>query len=97
RLSDDHTLRGGLVMSVERTTSSVASDVFFLDAHGMQTSDIPSRIFDSSGKTGYLYGLYLQDEWKITDTLTLNFGGRFDIVNGYDNENQISPRVNLVW
>jgi outer membrane receptor protein involved in Fe transport len=41
--------------------------------------------------------MYLQDEWTISDSLTLNFGGRFDIVNAYTNENQISPRVNLVW
>jgi outer membrane receptor protein involved in Fe transport len=97
KLADDHTLRFGAFFSAERTISQVTSDVFPIDADGSQASDIPIRIYDQSGKTGYLYGLYLQDEWTISDTLTLNFGGRFDVVNAFTNENQISPRVNLVW
>ena len=97
KLSDDHTLRAGLFASAERTISQVTSDVFLTDPNGNQLTDQPSRIFDQNSKTGYLYGLYLQDEWAISDTLTLNFGGRFDIVNAYTDENQISPRVNLVW
>jgi outer membrane receptor protein involved in Fe transport len=97
KLTDDHTLRFGAFFSVERTISQVTSDVFPIDALGNQASDIPFRIYDQNGKTGYLYGLYLQDEWAISDKVTLNFGGRFDIVNAYTNENQISPRINLVW
>jgi outer membrane receptor protein involved in Fe transport len=97
KLSDDHTLRAGAFISAERTISQVTSDVFLTDALGDQTSNVPVRIYDQESKTGYLYGLYLQDEWAITDTLTVNFGGRFDIVNAYTNENQISPRINLVW
>jgi len=97
KLSDDHTLRAGMFISAERTISQVTSDVFLVDPDGNQLSDQPERIFDQNSKTGYLYGLYLQDEWAISDAVTLNFGGRFDIVNAYTNENQISPRVNLVW
>ena len=97
KLADDHTLRFGAFMSAERTISQVTSDVFALNADGGQLNDQPIRIFDQNSKTGYLYGLYLQDEWAINDQLTVNFGGRFDIVNAYTNENQISPRINLVW
>jgi outer membrane receptor protein involved in Fe transport len=97
KLSDDHTLRFGAFMSAERTISQVTSDVFALNADGGQLGDQPLRIYDQNSKTGYLYGLYLQDEWAINDQLTVNFGGRFDIVNAYTNENQISPRINLVW
>ncbi len=96
-LSDDHTLRGGVFVSAERTISQVTSSVFAVNGAGQQLSDQPFTIYDQESKTGYLYGLYLQDEWAITDQLTLNFGGRFDIVNAYTNENQISPRINLVW
>jgi outer membrane receptor protein involved in Fe transport len=97
KLGDSHTLRGGLFFSGERTISQVASDVFPVDDTGAQTTDIPLRIHDQNGKTGYLYGLYLQDEWAITDHLTLNFGTRFDVVDAFTHENQVSPRVNLVW
>ena len=44
-----------------------------------------------------LYGLYLQDEWRILPRLTVNYGARFDVVDEYDHENQISPRINVVW
>jgi outer membrane receptor protein involved in Fe transport len=97
KLTDSHTVRAGLFASAERTISQVTSDVFPVGMDGSQTSDVPLRIYDQNSKTGYLYGLYLQDEWAIDDTLTLNFGGRFDIVNAYTDENQISPRINLVW
>ena len=48
-------------------------------------------------KQGEQYGLYLQDEWKVTDKLTLNYGGRFDQSYQYLNEYQFSPRVNAVY
>jgi len=35
----------------------------------------PLRIVDNSGKYGYFYGFYLQDEWKPFEQLTINFGG----------------------
>ena len=30
-------------------------------------------------------------------TVTVNYGGRFDVVNGYTIGNQLSPRLNTVW
>ena len=43
-------------------------------------------------------GVYAQDEWKLTSQLTLNFGARFDVYSSsFDAENQLSPRVNLVY
>jgi outer membrane receptor protein involved in Fe transport len=43
-------------------------------------------------------GAYLQDEWKMFEPLTLNFGARFDeFYSSFDKENQISPRVNLIY
>ena len=39
----------------------------------------------------------MQDEWKLTPKLTLNYGLRFDAVEEFTHESQISPRINLVW
>jgi len=97
RLLDNHTVRAGLFFAGERTISQVTSDVFPVDADGNQIGDRPIRIYDQNSKTGYLYGVYLQDEWAVTDNVTLNYGARFDIVNAFTDENQISPRINLVW
>ncbi len=68
-----------------------------VDAMGAQTSNVPLSIVDNGARIGGLYGVYLQDEWRILPALTLNYGFRFDGVNEYTNENQVSPRVNAVW
>jgi outer membrane receptor for ferrienterochelin and colicin len=43
-------------------------------------------------------GLYVQDEWRVTPKLTLNYGLRFDRFDShFDSEDQVSPRVNAVY
>jgi outer membrane receptor protein involved in Fe transport len=92
-----HTLRAGFQVTGEHTVSNTDSNIFLLDPEGEQTSTTPTTILDGSGKTGGIYGAYLQDEWKLARGLTLNYGARFDLVDEFTHENQLSPRVNLVW
>jgi TonB dependent receptor len=96
RINDSHTLRGGFLGQVETTAFDTNSFVLPADATGAQTSDVPLSIVDNGARTGGLYGVYLQDEWRLLPALTLNTGLRFDAVNQFTNENQVSPRVNLV-
>jgi TonB-dependent receptor-like protein len=97
KLNDQHTLRSGFFFLEEHATVGTATLVFPADANGNQTSDIPLRVVDNSGKYGYLYGFYLQDEWKPFEQLTINFGGRLDFENAFVDENQLSPRINIVY
>src|SRR5207249_966568 len=97
KINDQHTLRGGFFFTEQHATVGTATLVFPVDANGNQTSDVPLRIVDNSGKYGYLYGLYLQDEWKPFEQLTINFGGRLDFVNAFVDDNQLSPRINIVY
>jgi outer membrane receptor for ferrienterochelin and colicins len=97
KLTPDHTLRGGIIIQGERATSDTTSEVLPVDANGVQTTNVPETILDNGGKTQFTYSVYLQDEWKILQTLTLNYGLRGDVLNSYRNERQLSPRVNLVW
>jgi len=97
KLNDQHTLRGGFLINAQHATVGTSTLVFPVDANGNQTSDIPLRIVDNSGKYGYFYGVYLQDEYKPFEQLTINFGGRFDIVDAFAHENQLSPRINIVY
>ncbi|MGA9854999.1 MAG: TonB-dependent receptor [Gammaproteobacteria bacterium] len=96
-LNSAHTLRWGFFVDQERTTSNNTSAVFLADANGNQNSDVPFDIVDNSGKTGELYGAYLQDEWLVTQALTVNYGARYDISNGYVRQEQLSPRLNFVY
>ena len=92
-----HTLRAGLQVTAERAVSGTVSDVFAVGADGSQLGQQPIRVFDGLGKTGALYGLYLQDEWKVLPRVTLNYGARADLVDEFTHESQLSPRVNVVW
>jgi outer membrane receptor protein involved in Fe transport len=96
RIGYAHTLRFGFSVSAERSLVNNASVVLPLDAMG-NAVDAPFPIFDSSAKTGWLLGTYLQDEWKITNQLTLNAGLRFDQMVQYVDANQFSPRISLTW
>jgi len=97
KLTDAHTLRGGVIGEVDRSTSDTTSQVIPLDAANTQTTDQPLTIIDNGAKTAYTISAYLQDEWKLATNLTLNYGVRFDEFDGFRNENQISPRANIVW
>jgi outer membrane receptor protein involved in Fe transport len=97
RINEQHTLRAGFLAQGESNTSGTFSQVLPVDDMGLQTSDVPLGIGQSSSKVGGLYGIYVQDEWRILPTLTINFGARFDIVDEFTHESQVSPRINVVW
>ncbi len=60
-------------------------------------ADSPLGIPYSFANTGGLYGMYLQDEWRILPAVTINGGLRFDGTAEYTHGTQLSPRLNLVW
>jgi outer membrane receptor protein involved in Fe transport len=95
-----HTLRFGFTVSSERSLVNNASILLPLANPGdpaAGTIDAPFSIFDSSARTGWTFGTYVQDEWRITNQLTLNAGLRFDQMWQYVDANQLSPRVSLTW
>jgi len=96
RVAPDHTIRIGYQVSGERAAFRNSSTVLPLDADG-NAVDNPFAINNSGGRTGYLYGGYIQDEWRITEAVTLNVGLRWDQMVQYVTAGQVSPRVNLVW
>ena len=96
-LGDSNTLRYGLYGSFERAVSGNNSLVFPADADGNQTSTVPFNIFDASHIVAKTYAAYLQDEWSISDKLTMNYGLRADEYQAFRTESQLSPRLGLVY
>ena len=96
-LNEKHTLRAGGMFLGEYVTSDATTTVFPVDADGNPTG-AAFPIVDNNNLHGFFSGLYLQDEWKIVEKLTLNFGARLDAFNSsFDNEWQLSPRINLIY
>jgi outer membrane receptor for ferrienterochelin and colicin len=94
-LNDKHTIRFGLLATLAEQQSNDPLQVFPADSTGAQTTDVPEEINQRDYRAGWLYGFYLQDEWKLLPALTMNYGGRFDVVDEFTNQNQFSPRLNL--
>jgi outer membrane receptor protein involved in Fe transport len=91
-----HTLRGGFDLSAEQTNVDNTSTVLPLDANG-NPLPTPFAITDADSKLGWNIGGYIQDEWKLTPTLTLNAGLRFDQLYQFVSANQLSPRLSFVY
>jgi outer membrane receptor protein involved in Fe transport len=96
RLNEAHTLRAGLLLRTDKTQVTNTDTLEPLDAAG-NPIDAPFTVVDPSSLVGYTAGLYLQDEWRLTNSLTLNAGLRFDQYWAYITEYQFSPRISLTW
>ena len=102
QINDRHTLRTGAFVQSDRSTSNTQSLVVPLaPTVGPFATEVqagpPISIADNGARTERIGSLYVQDEWKWTAALTLNYGLRFDDYVAYSNGSQLSPRVNLVW
>ncbi|MDA8350057.1 MAG: TonB-dependent receptor [Pseudomonadota bacterium] len=97
RLTDAHTLRFGGYLQHDNSTSDTASQVLPIDPAGAQTSDVPLTVIQNGTQSQEIESAYLQDEWKLLTTLTVNYGLRFDHYNAYSSGSQVSPRLNVVW
>jgi outer membrane receptor protein involved in Fe transport len=97
-LNAAHTLRAGFTVSGEKTWVDNTSIVESCTAcDGTDTGTTPFPISDNVYQTGWLAGIYAQDEWKITDKLTMNYGARFDQMWQFTDANQLSPRVSFTY
>jgi outer membrane receptor protein involved in Fe transport len=95
-MGDSHTLRGGATVTEQIADNRNTTSVFAIDGAGNATG-APFSIVDQKTTHALLYGIYLQDEWKVAPKFTLNYGVRFDVVSSFIHENQVSPRLNAIY
>lgn len=97
-LGSDHTLRYGLYGNHETARAHSSSWVFPVDDAGQQASTTPLLIPDRSAFHASTLALYVQDEWKIGDNWTVNYGLRGDRYTAFGRtEGQLSSRLGVVW
>jgi TonB dependent receptor-like, beta-barrel len=90
-----HTIRTGFFLSAEQ--AFVGNTSLVEPVVGGTPVDAPFSFTDNVSATGYLAGLYAQDEWKVTDRFIINAGLRFDQMWQFVNANQLSPRISFTY
>jgi hypothetical protein len=95
-IGEKHTLRTGTVFIFNVRNGTATTLALPVDDSGRQTSDVPLVFLDSAHQTSATQSAFVQDEWRLRDFLTLNFGLRADHVSDSGFTTALSPRVNLV-
>lgn len=96
-LNSTNTVRAGAFLQTDHAVSQTNSQVLATNGSGVPLGDTPLDIASAGSATEYIYSAYLQDEWKLQPTFTVNYGLRFDRFTAYTSASQLSPRVNTVW
>jgi outer membrane receptor protein involved in Fe transport len=96
-VNDVHKVRTGFAVTAEKTNVTNVSTVLPVNPVTGAISPTPETITDANSLLGWNIGTYVQDEWKLTNTLTFNYGLRFDQLYQFVNANQFSPRAAFVW
>ena len=97
KLDPAHTLRAGFSVSGEQASVSNTSLVEPCMLCDGSDNGAPDGITDNVSKMGWLAGVYAQDEWKMTNQLTMNDGLRFDQMDQFVSANQLSPRLSFTY
>jgi len=97
KLNDSHTLRAGFSVSGEQASVSNTSLVEPCTICDGSDNGAPVGITDNVSKLGWLAGVYVQDEWKVTNQFTINAGLRFDQMDQFVSANQFSPRLSFTY
>ncbi len=92
-----HTIRWGGYFDSERAEIDNHEATFPLFGVPPTPSNVPVSIVDNIGLQTWIYSVYLQDEWKPFEQLTINYGARFDLYDGLVRADQASPRVGMEY
>jgi hypothetical protein len=86
RLFIENTTGKGIVSNFMLTTSPTAGVRSVIENDGDSAVNIPTR----------QYGMYLQDDWRVGDRLTVNAGVRYDLVTGIVFDQSLNPNFEKI-
>ncbi|WP_298746309.1 TonB-dependent receptor [uncultured Brevundimonas sp.] len=99
-----HTIKMGAKFSRQNyqvTKEFGRNPLFYYDVDGRSelsgSTTVPYRVelgnaFPSVDLTNNVYGLYIQDDWQVTDKLELNLGIRWDYEDNANNNDYVTPQ-----
>ncbi len=96
RLNDHHTLQAGYYVSGETLEQDNRALVFPVNSTGVP-STVPEVIIDNFNGKALLLGWYAQDQWHPLPSLELIIGARYDLMDYFGWQTQLSPRLGLVY
>jgi outer membrane receptor protein involved in Fe transport len=97
QINPAHTVRAGFTVSGEQASVANSSTIEPCTICDGTDNGSPTGVYDASSKLGVLMGVYVQDEWKLTNKITINGGLRFDQMYEYVDANQLSPRISATY
>jgi outer membrane receptor protein involved in Fe transport len=98
RLNASHTLRSGFYFNEEGVEGDSTSAVFLVNPNGSQKSPyVPESIVDNYNRLTFFGGFYLQDQWRLTEKLDVNYGFRWDISDAFVTDSDFQPRIGAVY
>ena len=97
RPNNAHTFGAGFYFGEYGIEVDDHSLVFPVDKEGNQTQNAPISVGANLNKINLVYGVYIEDTWKITRDLSVNFGSRWDRLDAFSADSQFSPTINFVY
>lgn len=90
-----HLVKSGI--QIDYTNASNQAQVFAFDTSGGAPAGPVLSLQSSNRNIQWRQEFWLQDQWSPNDQWTFNLGLRGDIIQGFYNEGQVSPRVGATY
>ena len=94
-LNNQHLVKTGF--QIDYTSASNQAQVFAFDTSGGAPAGPVLSLQSSNRNIQWREEFWIQDQWTPHDQWTFNLGVRGDIIQGFYNEGQVSPRVGATY
>jgi len=102
QLTSQHLLKTGFQVDRTQAIAKTRTEAFLLNnpadiTSGANLATGVQSLPSDTRKIGYQQQVWLQDQYTPIDKLTLNLGLRYDYIEAYTNEGQLSPRLGAAY